>query len=57
MVQTIVPTIISIITEKMTQPCRMRWSIRPYISTRQNGNTIMANVVKKFVIAVGFSKG
>ena len=44
-------------TEKMTRACRSRPSIRPYISTRANGNIIMARVLKKFDKPVGFSKG
>ena len=35
----------------------MRLSMRPYISTSAKGNSIIASVVKKFVVAVGFSSG
>ena len=31
--------------------------MRPYISTSENGNIIIASVVKKFDVAVGFSSG
>ena len=31
--------------------------MRPYISTSENGKIIIASVVKKFVVAVGFSSG
>ena len=31
--------------------------MRPYISTSENGKIIIASVVKKFAVAVGFSSG
>ncbi len=45
--QTTVPTIKTIITEKMTHAWRNRPSIRPYISTRPNGNSIMPTHAQK----------
>ena len=41
----------------MTTECLIRFSIRPYINTSANGNSIIARVVKKFEVAVGFSSG
>ena len=52
-----VATINVIMTEKITQACRSRPSILPYIRTRANGKIIIAMHVQKFVTALGFSNG
>ena len=44
-------------TEKMTIACFMRLSIRPNMSTREKGKIIIARVLKKLEMSVGFSKG
>src|ERR1700686_3776460 len=41
----------------MTTACLIGFSIRPYIRTNENGNSIIATQDRKFVKSVGFSNG
>src|ERR1700738_3766459 len=47
----------TIITENNTPECLLRFSMRPYISTSENGKSIIATQERKFVRSVGFSNG
>src|ERR1700732_4497895 len=47
----------TIITENITIECLLRFSMRPYISTSENGKSIIATQERKFVRSVGLSNG